>query len=834
MSVSAEFDQSYYLTNNADVVVAISQGSFANALDHFNQFGGKELRAPNSTFNPSYYAINNADVLNAVSSGVFANVFAHYQAFGEAENRAPNTNLASFDSAAYLAANTDVAAAVTAGSFASALDHFIAFGQNEGRTGSGVTETTTPGSTFLFTTGVDALVGTTGGDTFTADNSGGATTDTLTASDTVDGGAGTDTFRAFGTGTVLPNTLTSIENVYLNNPGDNTALNFANFADVTAIEVDNMEISGAGAEGVTVADGQSLTLDSVVDVTGGGNTFNVSSANTVTSLSLTVDGAGAGTNDLGVDFGGMNNLATLSIASTGAANDIGITDGDNNITTINVTGDQAIAMGTLTTNVATLNAGAMTAGGVTVDFGVSAGATSVTGSAGNDDITADAAVAYTVSAGAGDDRVTIGGNLGVTDTIDGGDGTDTVELTGALTNALVARLQNFEVLDIGGSANLTHDLGDFTGLQVLEIDGAATGGGGDVIITDLVETASVRINAALGDGVVINQANAGVGSPNDSITVSFENETGITTGNEIEIDSMETISINSLSSGATQTHVVSALQADSAHTININASTARLTISDLDATGMVLLAAGDSTQNISLVTANTSYTGAFIATTGSGADSWNSEGGTVINGTILDLGTGRNTVTLDQGDSKTVDLRTSATTAADALLVTDDSGTANAAAFITTVTDIDYNGALNNDGVTTIVVNGAATLTAAVAGDTDATVFLATLAGGNNALEAAITAYAAAANAANANAVEAAAITAFGAVANLDNIIGAGESVLFAVDSETNDSGGIANDGGSAIFRFTNSTATGNAIDTGELELIVAIEDGVFAATDII
>ena len=90
MSASAEFDTSI-LTNNADVVVAISQGHFANALDHFNQFGGKELRAPNASFNPSYYAINNSDVLNAVSSGVFANVFAHYQAFGETENRAPNS-----------------------------------------------------------------------------------------------------------------------------------------------------------------------------------------------------------------------------------------------------------------------------------------------------------------------------------------------------------------------------------------------------------------------------------------------------------------------------------------------------------------------------------------------------------------------------------------------------------------------------------------------------------------------------------------------------------------------------------------------------------------------
>ena len=112
MSVSATFDETFYLTNNADVVVAISQGFFNSALQHYNLFGGKELRAPNSTFDPNYYAINNADVLNAVSTGVFPNVFAHYQEFGEAENRAPTSAFASFDATAYLAANADVAAAV--------------------------------------------------------------------------------------------------------------------------------------------------------------------------------------------------------------------------------------------------------------------------------------------------------------------------------------------------------------------------------------------------------------------------------------------------------------------------------------------------------------------------------------------------------------------------------------------------------------------------------------------------------------------------------------------------------------------------------------------------
>ena len=121
MSASAIFDESFYLTNNADVVVAISQGFFGSALQHYNLFGGKELRAPNATFNPNYYAINNADVLNAVAAGIFPNVFAHYQEFGEKENRAPSTDYASFDATAYLAANADVAAAVTAGTTLSLL-----------------------------------------------------------------------------------------------------------------------------------------------------------------------------------------------------------------------------------------------------------------------------------------------------------------------------------------------------------------------------------------------------------------------------------------------------------------------------------------------------------------------------------------------------------------------------------------------------------------------------------------------------------------------------------------------------------------------------------------
>ena len=82
MSTSAAFDQSFYLSNNTDVLIAISQGIFTSAQQHYDLFGGKELRDPNADFNATYYAALN--VLNAVAAGV-SNVFSHYQAFGEIE-----------------------------------------------------------------------------------------------------------------------------------------------------------------------------------------------------------------------------------------------------------------------------------------------------------------------------------------------------------------------------------------------------------------------------------------------------------------------------------------------------------------------------------------------------------------------------------------------------------------------------------------------------------------------------------------------------------------------------------------------------------------------------
>ena len=95
--MSTTFNASFYLQNNADVVLAISQGFFSSAQQHFDLFGGRELRNPNATFDSNFYSVQNPDVLSAVSSGVFANAFAHFQAFGISENRAPTTAFAGFE-----------------------------------------------------------------------------------------------------------------------------------------------------------------------------------------------------------------------------------------------------------------------------------------------------------------------------------------------------------------------------------------------------------------------------------------------------------------------------------------------------------------------------------------------------------------------------------------------------------------------------------------------------------------------------------------------------------------------------------------------------------------
>ena len=89
-------------------------------LTHFNQFGFREGRDPNSLFDTQAYLATYRDV---AAAGV--NPLDHYNQFGFKEGRDPS---GAFDTSSYLSANPDVAAAGF-----NPLFHYLRFGAAEGR-----------------------------------------------------------------------------------------------------------------------------------------------------------------------------------------------------------------------------------------------------------------------------------------------------------------------------------------------------------------------------------------------------------------------------------------------------------------------------------------------------------------------------------------------------------------------------------------------------------------------------------------------------------------------------------------------------------------------------
>lgn len=390
------------------------------------------------------------------------------------------------------------------------------------------------GGTFTLTTGIDALTGTAGNDTFVGDNSG---VNTVSAGDSVEGGAGTDTLKLFSTAAILPQ-VSGVENLYLNNPGVAT-VNVASLSSVTSVELDNVEVSaasGAGGENLNLAQGQALTLDSVVDNAGGGHALDISGAASLTSLALTLDGAGnasVGGNDLEVNFDGADALATLNVTASNAASNVSFTDADNALRTINVAGDQALNLNNLTLGVTALNASAMTAGGVTANLGNSSSNTAITGSAAADTVTATGNVNYTVDMGAGDDTfitADAAGELTVDDSLDGGEGTDTLGVSSAVAQeldddtaadqAVLAKVNNFEQLRVTDAVAGNFNIGNL-GFNYLQ---TTTALGADRTISGFTSggTLESRLAANQANDYIIGMPGAtNANTPNDTFNIKL-------------------------------------------------------------------------------------------------------------------------------------------------------------------------------------------------------------------------------------------------------------------------------------------------------------------------
>ncbi|MGA9379353.1 MAG: hypothetical protein WBV73_11340 [Phormidium sp.] len=122
------FNESYYLDNNLDLSVGLSNGVISSGFDHFNTVGKLENRSPSAFLNSNFYLQTYSDVALAVQNNTIT-AFDHFILYGQFENRNPNS---AFNTPLYLQQNPDVAAAVQRDEI-TAFAHFIEYGIQEGR-----------------------------------------------------------------------------------------------------------------------------------------------------------------------------------------------------------------------------------------------------------------------------------------------------------------------------------------------------------------------------------------------------------------------------------------------------------------------------------------------------------------------------------------------------------------------------------------------------------------------------------------------------------------------------------------------------------------------------
>jgi Ca2+-binding RTX toxin-like protein len=325
---------------------------------------------------------------------------------------------------------------------------------------------------------VDTSTGGAGNDTFNAVISDtAATSDTLTTSDTISGGAGTDSLNLTVTGTnaavaVPIATISGVETINVRalqtTAATITTIGAANYTGVTAVNADRASsavtitglatgastgvIGNANVTNGALVAGYSATATGAATLNVSGGTVGTS-AITLTGGALTstvVNSTGATANEIGaVATPATSTSLTINAAAglsgsftTGAETAITVTGAAATgvaLTTANNGVQPAVVIGTPVTTVKTVDASAMTAGGVGLT--VVAAMTSFKGGQGTDRVTTAAITSTTASI------------------IDAGAGTDTLVVAATAdvdTAAEAAKYAGFEVLDVGAqTANMS-------------------------------------------------------------------------------------------------------------------------------------------------------------------------------------------------------------------------------------------------------------------------------------------------------------------------------------------------------------------------------------------
>ncbi|MFS2214837.1 DUF4214 domain-containing protein [Telluria sp. Tellsp104] len=356
------------------------------------------------------------------------------------------------------------------------------------------------GQTFAVTTGVDALVGTSGNDVFKSLNlaaDGQTAASTLSAFDSIDGGAGKDTLNVYTDGTTNASipanaTIKNIETVNIFNTGTTAATGLTDaskYAGVTALWQTGKAADVANLAATTTAGFHSLAATGVT----------VTAADAAATATIALDNAAEGAALTVKANTGAGALATVVVGGT-----VADTDGNGTVATLNlnITGGKDVQTLMVNTAVATTvsinnNGKAVT----TIDASASTGAVTYADSettvaniktgSGNDIVTlvaatmkddsattADETINATVNTGAGNDKITVNASGSGIVTIVAGDGNDTVNVTGRSSGALNVDL---------GAGNDT-----FTSTVAIGAnDKIDAGAGTDTLLLNLVGSANV-------------------------------------------------------------------------------------------------------------------------------------------------------------------------------------------------------------------------------------------------------------------------------------------------------------------------------------------------------
>jgi hypothetical protein len=569
-----------------------------------------------------------------------------------------------------------------------------------------------PAATTAFSTSVDSLTGTSGDDTFTADNTG---TDVSSTADTLNGGSGADTLNIFSDGAAgaLP-ALTSVETVnfydqdadftlaataqdgvttvgIIRGDGDVTAtLNLTN----TTVNITDVVLAATGVILTGNAAATSMTLG-LSGLTAGGATANEDvHLNGAAITTVTVNNTATST----MDALDLDAATAVTLNSSAAFTTTGSIETTGTSATLTITGAGAVDVSAIDTGFTTVAGSAMT-GAFTGEIG-----------------THDALV---LTAGSGDDVITASTTdaLATSDalSVDAGAGNDTLIVAAAAdinTAADAARYSNFETLRL--SDTLDFDVAP-AGITALQLTGATSKSYTDMTAT---QAANIQVRGDETSGTFALKTATGT---SDTLTLTMGTglttsaATDLTTG--VTVTGFETLNIienggASASAGANQTAIVAALT--TATTLNdINLTGRAVTITDLattvavDIDGSALTGNGNTGTNVQGLTVGGSAVAGSVITGSAFNDSLTA----AAEGSTYNAGAGTDalsaTVALIAADGAT-DLVLNGGAGTDTLTLTNTTGVTIADTHFTNISNMEGLTLTNTGAGDTSITTGAA------------------------------------------------------------------------------------------------------------------------------